>query len=537
MTISSRKPEPGAAPVASNAQAEALQKTAPAQIAPPSATNVRLAAPQVTAPKPSPHQSTAPRFAAPQFAAPQAAPQPQVGQSSGTAPPVNQYPAIDPQIAALSQLLRIEAEARQSPNEAALQHLIANETRGLVRARQVFVIRRRASRHFRVQTVSSLAVVERDAPMIQWVERLMRGLAKENGTAGLVEFALPAYTQAGDTITSSYPFPHLLWVPLWSRTDPGHDGVLLARETAWLEADQRIAARVAETYGHALQLHRSRPRRAGLRLPVRLTTMAIVGAIIAAGFIPVPMTALAPLEVTARDPQTVTMPMEGIVHQVLVEPNTAVLPGQRLVQLVDTVPRNKLNVAEREVQVAAAKLEQASSLSFSDARGRHALGIARAELELKQAERDYAKVLLDKTVIVARKAGIAVFPDRKELEGKPLPVGEKIMLIADPTAVELKIDLAVADSVVLAPGTRVKAFIDADPLHPIEARVAQIDYQAKLSETGVAAYRMIAALAAADTGPPQLGVRGTAQLYGPTMPLGVFLLRRPLSATRQWAGL
>ena len=121
--------------------------------------------------------------------------------------------------------------------------------------------------------------------------------------------------------------------------------------------------------------------------------------------------------------------------------------------------------------------------------------------------------------------------------GKPLPVGEKVMLIADPAAVELKIDLPVADSVVLAPGTRVKAFIDADPLHPIEAAVVHIDYQAKLSDTGVAAYRMIAALGDQAAAPPQLGVRGTAQLYGPTAPLAVFLLRRPLSTLRQWAGL
>ena len=448
-----------------------------------------------------------------------------------------QNPAIDPQIAALSQLLRIEAEARQTQTEAALSHLIANETRSLVRARQAFVVRRTSKKTYRVETISSLAQVDQNAPMVQWLGRLLRGLANTEDCSRVLEFALPAYADRNDSITMSYPFPYFLWVPLWSRAQPGEDGVLLAREIPWLEADKRIAVRLAETCGHALLLHRSRPRRRKIRLPVRATTLAMAIAACAAGFVPVPMTALAPLEVSARDPHIVTMPTEGIVQQVLVEPNTTVVPGQRLVQLADTVARNKLELSEREVLVAAARLEKASSLSFSDPRGRHDLGIAGAELALKQAERDYAKSLLDKTVLIARKAGVVVYTDRKDVEGKPLAAGEKVMMIVDPGAVELTINLAVADSVVLEPGTRVKAFVDSDPMRPLEATVAHVDYQARISESGVAAYHLVAVFKAGDQPSPQLGVRGTAQLYGPVAPLAVFILRRPLSAIRQWIGL
>lgn len=459
------------------------------------------------------------------------------GPDPRTAAQHPQHPAIDPQVAGMSQLLRIEAEARLTTSEAELLHLIANETRGLVRARQAFVARRKSKLAYRVETISSLAQVDQNAPMVQWVGRLLRGLAKAEDCSRTLEFLLPAYADPSDTMTASYPFPYFLWIPMWARAKSGDDGILLARETPWLEADKRIAARLAETYGHALLLHRSRPRRNSIRLPLRATTLAVAMAVIAASFTPVPMTALAPLEVSARDPQIVTMPTEGIVQQVLVEPNTAVLPGQRLVQLADTIARNKLELSEREVLVAAAKLEKASSLSFSDPRGRHDLGIAGAELALKRAERDYAKSLLDRTVLVARKAGVVIFSDRKDLEGKPLAAGEKVMIIVDPGAVELSINLAVADSVVLESGTRVKAFVDSDPMRPLEATVVHVDYQARVSESGVAAYHLVAALTAGDRPSPQLGVRGTAQLYGPSAPLGVFILRRPLSAIRQWIGL
>jgi hypothetical protein len=460
-----------------------------------------------------------------------------LGRESPPTAPQLQHAAIDPQVAALSQLLRIEGEARQTQSEAELSHLIANETRNLVRARQAFVARRKSKEDYRVATVSSLAQVDQNAPMIQWIGRLLRGLSRGEDCSRVLEFALPAYADPSDTMTASYPFPCFLWVPMWARVQTGDDGILLARETPWLEADKRIAVRLAETYGHALLLHRSRPRREKFRVPVRATTLALAGAICAAGFVPVPMTALAPLEISARNPQIVTMPADGIVQQVLVEPNTTVVPGQRLVQLSDTIARNKLELSEREVLVAAARLEKASSLSFSDPRGRHDLGIAGAELALKKAERDFAKSIFDRTVLVARKAGVAVFSDRKDLEGKPLSAGDKVMMIVDPGAVELTINLAVADSVVLEPGARVKAFIDSDPMRPLEATVAHVDYQARVSESGVATYHLVAVLTAGERPSPQLGVRGTAQLYGPDAPLAVFILRRPLSAIRQWIGL
>ena len=249
------------------------------------------------------------------------------------------------------------------------------------------------------------------------------------------------------------------------------------------------------------------------------------------------ITALAPIEIVARDPTIVSMPVDGIVQKVLVEPNSQVAPGARLVQLFDTVARNKLEVATREVAVAEARLEQASSLALSDPKGRHELGIAQAELALHRAERDYARDLLGHMSIAAETTGIVVFSDRKELEGKPLGTGDRLMQIARPGEVELRIDLAVADSIVLQPGARVRAFLDSDPLNAVIAEVVHVDYQARLSEAGVAAYRVIARIGDTERAPPRLGTRGTAQLEGPPGNLALLLFRRPLSALRQRFGL
>jgi len=37
--------------------------------------------------------------------------------------------------------------------------------------------------------------------------------------------------------------------------------------------------------------------------------------------------------------------------------------------------------------------------------------------------------------------------------------------------------------------------------------------------------------------PPRVGLKGTAKLYGETVPLAVYLFRRPLAAIRQHLGV
>ena len=77
----------------------------------------------------------------------------------------------DGQVEALAQLLRVEADARKAGNVRELAYLMVNETRGLARARQIFLLSRTAAgRPLQVTAVSSLAVVDRQVPLMQWIE-------------------------------------------------------------------------------------------------------------------------------------------------------------------------------------------------------------------------------------------------------------------------------------------------------------------------------------------------------------------------------
>ncbi|MEQ1713991.1 MAG: HlyD family secretion protein, partial [Hyphomicrobium sp.] len=156
---------------------------------------------------------------------------------------------------------------------------------------------------------------------------------------------------------------------------------------------------------------------------------------------------------------------------------------------------------------------------------------------LKMAERNYARDMMEQSAVRATRSGIAVFADKRELTGKPVAVGERIMEIADPASIELKIDLPVADAIALKPGARVMAFLDSDPLRPFAGKIDRSDYKARPGEGDVAAFRVIATLASGNRQPPRLGVRGTAQISGDDVALGFFLFRRPIAAARQWTGL
>ena len=446
--------------------------------------------------------------------------------------------SVDANLAAFSQLLKIEADARRAANERELSYLIANDTLGLVRARQVFVLGQAAgTNRFQIRAVSSLALVDRNVPLLRWIEALVARLSDDVGLERAQTFTLPAYTDPGDSIMSEYPFANMLWLPLWSRNDAATDGFLLSRDTPWLETDVKIAVRLAETYGHALLLVRSPKPMFRRKLPRSKILAATLAAGLMLVFVPVRMSALAPAEVGPRDAIIAAMPIDGIVEHVLVSPNETVSAGQPLVRLVDTIARNKLELATQEVAVAEARLEQASSLAFSDPQGRHDLGIAQAELGLRMAERNFAGDMLDKSVIVADASGLAIYSDKKDLEGKPLSTGDRLMQIAKPGHVELRIDLPVADSIVLEPGARVRAFLDSDPLQAYTGVVTHVDYNARVSETHVAVHRVIAHLTDDARGTARLGTRGTAQIEGPKATLGLYLFRRPISALRQWIGL
>lgn len=441
-------------------------------------------------------------------------------------------PQTNPQ--AFDLLLKIEADSRRCETVGELVFLIANDTLRLTRARQIFVFAAKGKRQ-RVEAVSSIGKVERDSPRIRWIEAVTQALEADTGLEGKREFVLPAYCPPGDEEHKTFPYRFLLWLPFRLRTGRVFGGMLLAREVPWNEGDAVVAARLGDTYAHAW-VALTGERRLRRRFSIK-PWLAIAALLLAAsGFIPVPLTVLAPAEVAPVEPRIIAAPIDGVVEAIVIDPNAGVQQGQLLFRMSDTALRNELAVAEQDVMVAEAKLKQVSQAAIGDPKARGELAVTRTELSLATAKRDYASELLQRSRVTAPIPGVAIFTDKRDWIGRPVTTGERIMEIANPENVQIRIDVPVADAIAVTSGAKVRAFLDSDPLRPLTAHVRTASYEAQLIEGDVLAYRIYAAI---EEKPDnlRLGIRGTAQVSGDKVPLAYYLFRRPIAAIRQRLGL
>ena len=487
----------------------------------------------------------------------------------------NALPGADAvRIARMERLLRLEGEIRRLPDVNALRIFAVNELKTLLPFVQGFFVEldeggRRGRKKARVLAATGLSVIDRQAPLIAMMEAAAGRAAAEAGLSARMG-RLEAWLDG--PVMEEWAFREALWLPLIPPHAPEGDGtetndtegktpssarsepragLLLLRAEPFTEADAAIGMRLAEALGQAHAL--LSPRKAWLafwRKPRVLIAVATLVALLM--LVPVPMTVMAPAEVVAADPLVVAAPMDGVIREVVVDPGAQVMRGTLLAVYDDTRLKADAELAARKVAVAASRVETLRKAAFDDPRARAELAQAQAELDLALAEQARAQELLSKVELRAAQAGIAVFSDRREWVRRPVSTGEKIMEIADPHQLALRIDVPVKDAIAIRPGARVRVFLDADPLHAIPARVTDAGYHAREVAGGVLAYRVMArfepeADAAGDgeKAPTKrnaaqkalrIGFRGTAQISGETVPLGFYLFRRPIAALRQYFG-
>lgn len=434
--------------------------------------------------------------------------------------------------AALLRLLQLEADVRRIETNKELVYHLANESRGVLPFRQAFVFRRKGN--WRLVAVSSVNAFDPQAPLNQALLRFVSALAASGGD-GAIRFERPIGTS--EPALLEYAFPYALWIPLCSRKGATFAGLLLLRETPWPKPILPLAERVVSTYAHAWEAL-SGPRLVRrFVLPGRLLWPLVVAACLALGFMKAPLTVLAPAEVTGRDRVTVAAALNGVVEEVFIAPNNAVEEGALLARYDDTELRNALEIAERESIVARAQLEKLQSASFADRAASRELKVAEAELELAIVEIALARERLLNVEIRAPRAGLVVFGDKRDLIGRPVSVGERLMEIVNPDELEFTVRLPVDDSIVLRDGAPARVFLDSNPMTPIPAELTRRSYRASAQEDGSFAYTLTVSASPENLEKARLGAQGTAQLFGDRYNLFFIVFRTPYSWFRQRFGL
>jgi len=425
----------------------------------------------------------------------------------------------------LAQLLTWEAAARRAASVPELHYLVANDTCHLVDHAQLFVIKRSMTHHgWRIVAASSLVSIDHNAPLIRAIQAAIPG-----------DGDMQVLSAPPDPALEDYPFEHWLWVPGQDRAAHVFCGLLFARSRPFATHEQLRAQRITDTMVHAwLALTGNRPVR---RLPTlkKSHQMLLLAACVGALLFPVHLSVLAPVEVVAAQPVILTAPFSGIVTSITVAPNEKVVAGQVVVRFDDVKLRNEASLAAEKLQVAQARLNEVSSASFADATEGRGISIARADRDLAQAEHAYTTDMLARAQLTAPRAGVAVYSDRREWEGRAVQVGQPIMEIADPGRVRYRIDLPAREQMDLNPGSTITVWLDSQPLSSLSATLVDVSFLARPTPEGNLAFAIDATPVPGAT--PRLGARGIARVRGHLAPLGYVLLRRPIASLRQTIGL
>lgn len=444
----------------------------------------------------------------------------------------------DPSVIRLATLQALARQARQhAADRRALHALIATDTHELVPYRQALLVM--LDDGAKVVAASGVPEVNRQAPFVQWLEHFVgrRGFERD----ALRQLSLedvPAALQDG---WKAWMAPQGAWIPLPDAMSGRLQGGLwLSLDRPLSEPEQTLLGTLGEEYGFVLA--RARHRRGWrwswkMRGKRRTVSLAMVAGALAALWLPVTQTALAPAKVVPEDPRIAAAPFDGVIQAVHIKPNQAVSAGDLLFSMDDTAVRNRLSVAIESLNVAQAELHLAEQKSFADPDAKARLAVLQAQADEKSAEAAYAQELLKRAQVRADIAGVAIFGDPNDWIGRPVGTGERVLLLADPAKGEIEAYLAADDAITFRPEARVRLFLATDPTAPIEGALTRASFVAEPTPEGVVAFRIRARFEDARSSRPRIGLQGTAKIYGEPVRLYEYLLRRPIATVRRTLGL
>lgn len=441
--------------------------------------------------------------------------------------------------------VEIEARARAALHLAELQFSIANDAYGLVGFRQALVFSGDGE-DSALAAVSGLARPTEDSPYLIWLNRAWPWiLTRVDGKPGWCVMPHEGETHIPTGLVDGWLewWPQgVLALPLTSRAGKIIAWVGFLLDEPPDEAQFALLHRITQTWAYCWEMlsaskpHISLKNRFKQLFQGKKLWFAIGIPLVM--LIPIRQSALAPAEIVALDARTVAAPLDGVIKTVAIRPNSVVKKGQLLFSLDETTLKNRKEVAQQSVAVADAELMAATQKAFDSVQSKGDLALLNGRAYEKRAELASIQAQLKRTDVFAEHDGVAVFGDPDDWLGRPVVTGERIMLLANPKTPGVLVHMAVADAINLEMGADVKMFLTVKPLSPMNAQVIETSYQAMLSPDNVASYRLRAKLEGAQDshGDVRIGLRGTAKVYGGWVPLGYYVLRRPLASLREWSG-
>lgn len=328
--------------------------------------------------------------------------------------------------------------------------------------------------------------------------------------------------------------PNVQWFPIFSKKKIVM-GLWLERwnNLPWQEEEINILNFLMQGYGVAWE--KFIPKYALKHLGNRQYLFLLIGLFCALFLIHIPLRIVAPCEVVPKEPVMITAPLEGIISTMLVKPGQFVQKDENLFLYDKRVPMQELKVAQKQVQIIQAELHRAITLSFRERNSVSELSTLRVRLEKEKIRLNLAEYQVQKLEVKAPQNGVAMLDNPERWRGKPVRIGERVLMLTDPEKTKLRIWIPESDNVILNEEKPLKIFLNVTPEHSKKAKLVYIADYVSINDKGVPSF-----ISEANWINPskeiKMGLKGTAILYGEEVSLFYWIVRRPWATFRNTLG-
>lgn len=433
----------------------------------------------------------------------------------------------------VSAINRLTIKAFSTDKQQALIFLILNDTAQVIRYDRS-LLWNLEQRKPKLLGVSGQVKVNVSTDLAKTWQRLVQDLKDPNKSRILTSEDFNREQGLWESYQKSSYRPAVLWVPIVSRQKI-RMGFWLERWEGreWTQQEGEILQSLAQSYGIAWEKFLSRTP---AYLKKWLWKGALALAVLALLFIRIPLRVVAPCEVVPKDPYLITAPLEDIIEKITVKPGQTLKADEVVAEYDKRVALQTLKIAQEQTRVAEQDLSRAKTLAFRDEKSLAEVSVLTAKLKKEEANLSLAKYRASQLLIRTPIAGIAMLENPDEWRGKPVKVGEKILLIIDPEKTKIRLWIPEKDHVILDLSQPIKIFLNTTPTVNRTAFLSFISNASSVTEKNVVSF-----MAEADWKEYQPdvrpGLKGTAILYGERVSLFYWLIRKPWGSFREYVGI
>jgi len=439
----------------------------------------------------------------------------------------------------ISKLIQLEFNLKNCENDSELFYSIVNQTIEIIPYEQAILFGIDYSSKLKVEAISNIVSVDSTSPFVQYNIDLANTLLNLYLTDEVKLVNIHDLSKDIKEQIKEYSPQNIVWIPL--KTIKNNIEVefylMLFRNEIFTKKEIELLNYLASSYKYflfATKKNSFSTKLKNMKINNKYLKYSLLG-IVLAMFIPIKMSVLAPCEIQAKNPYVLTSPIDGSIDEIKVTSNEHVQKDKLLVKIKDIDLINSYEIANKKLDTVQAELHSMIQAGFYDIDKKSQISRLETEVKLKEAELIYAKSLLEKTDIYSKVQGIVIVDNPNEWKGRPVITGEKILLIANPNEIEIKIMLSVKDALFLEENANVKIFLDNKIFETWNAKISQISYKPQVSPENIVSYKIIADLddLKENENIPKIGLRGTAKIYSQEVTLFFYLFRKPITSLRQ----